>query len=96
MYQALKAAVRGQIGRFRVESLQCCIHFVSAITFTAVRIFKDKLRVEFSLNREIKSKRIKRRIQMSARRYLYFVDVIKQEEIDKDLMGWLRQAYEPA
>ena len=82
------------MGNFKVESLECCIHLVSTFTFAAVKIFKDKIRVDFSLSRKIKSDRITHFTPMSAHRFLYCVDVMKEEDIDQELMDWILEAHD--
>ena len=92
LYKQLRQAVRNELGAFKVESLECCIHFVSTFTFAAVKIFKNKIRVDFSLSTEIKDNRITHSIPMSAHRTLYCVDVVKPEDIDSQLIGWIKKA----
>lgn len=84
--------MKRELGNFKVESLECCIHFVSTFTFAAAKIFKDKIRVDFSLSRKIKNKRITHFIPMSAHRFLYCVDVQTEEDIDQELMDWIKEA----
>jgi hypothetical protein len=94
LYEKLKKAVKNEMGSFKIESLACCIHFVSTFTFAAVKIFKDMIRVDFSLSRKIKSKRIGQFLQMSAHRYLYVVDIFNEDDIDEELLKWIREAYD--
>lgn len=93
LYERLKMVLREHLGDFKVESLECCIHFVSTFTFAAVKIVKDKIRVDFSLNHKLENKRIKKSIQMSAHRYLYCIDVINENEINQELMKWIQEAH---
>lgn len=93
MYENLRQAIEKQIGYFKIESLECCIHFVSTHTFAAVKIFKDKIRLDFSLNHNIKSERIHKSVQMSTHRYLYFVDITTENEIDEKLIQWIQEAH---
>jgi hypothetical protein len=92
LYDTLKQAIKNDIGPFKVESLQCCIHFVHTTTFAAVKIFNDKIRVDFCLSYKIKSNRITHFTPMSANRYLYCVDVLNEDEIDKGLLTWIHEA----
>ncbi len=80
------------MGSLEIESLECCIHFLSAYTFAVVKILKGKIRVGFTLSRKIKSKRINQIVQMSTNRYLYSVDIAKDEDIDEELLEWIREA----
>ncbi len=92
LYQKFKLAVKQQTGLFKIESLKCCIHFVSTFTFAAVKIMKGKIRIDFSLSHKLKSKRIVDVVQMSAYRYLYVVDIRSEDEIDDELMEWIQEA----
>lgn len=92
LYKELARAVKLQLGNFKTESLECCIHFVTSFTFAAVKISKHKIIVDFSLLRKIKSKRIKQAVQISANRYLYYADVNTADEIDSTLIAWLIEA----
>ena len=94
LYQKLRQTIKNELGDFKVESLECCIHFVSTFTFAAVKIFKDKIRVDFSLSRKIKNTRITHFTPMSAHRYLYGIDVTKEEDINLQLMEWIHEALE--
>lgn len=94
MYDKLRTAIKNELGTFKVESLECCIHFVRTFTFAAVKIVRDKIRVDFSLSRKIKNNRISHVIPMSAHRQLYCVEVLKAEDIDKELLEWIREAHD--
>lgn len=94
LYEKFKQGVKKQTGPFKIESLPCCIHFVSTVTFTAVKIFKDKIRVDFSLRHPIKSKRVSAPFQMSAHRYLYATDILQEDGINEELMEWILEAYD--
>ena len=94
MYKKFLRSVKRQVGAFKIESLECCVHLVSTFTFAAVKIFKDKIRVDFSLSRKLKNKRIADTVPMSAHRYLYVVDIMNEEEIDEELMRWIREAHD--
>lgn len=94
LYQKLKQAIKEDVGPFKVESLECCIHFVGTFTFAAVKIFRDKISVDFSLSRKIQSDRIRKVVPMSTHRYLYVVDVMSEEDIDASLLAWIHEAYD--
>jgi hypothetical protein len=94
LYEKFKVAVKEQLGSFKTESLDCCIHFVSTFTFAAVKILNDKIRVDFSLSRKIKSNRINQSVQLSANRYLYFITISTEAEIDMTLMKWIEEAHD--
>lgn len=92
LYEKFKSAIKQQIGSFKIESSECCIHFVSTFTFATAKIFKDKIETHFGLYRKIKSKRMNQCIQLSANRYLYYVTITAPDEIDDTLMEWIAEA----
>jgi len=93
LYSELKEKIKKGVGRFKVDSIPCCIHFVSTSTFAAVRILKKKIRVTFTLDLEIESPRIYKSTRYSSGRFLHAVDIESRSQIDKELLGWISQAY---
>ena len=94
LYEKFKQAVEKRIGLFKVDSVECCIHFVHSSTFLAVKVFKDKIQVEFGLNHPVESRRVGKFAQISANRYLHYVDVDTEDEIDEELMEWAQEAHD--
>jgi hypothetical protein len=95
LYSRLKIAVRSSIGSFRVESLQCCIHFVATrtnYTFMCAYALRDGIKVHFTLPYEADIPG-SRRARMSANRYLYELKIRSAEEMDGRFMGLLKEAY---
>jgi Domain of unknown function (DUF5655) len=92
LYKKFKSAIKQQVDPFKIESLECCIHFVSSFTFASAKIFKDKIEVLFGLGRKIKSQRINQCVQLPANRYLYYVTINTTDEIDDTLMEWIKEA----
>lgn len=93
LYEHFKRAVRKSTGHFKIESLECCIHFVNNSTFVAVKIYKDKIRIDFTLYHTIERKRYHRFTMLSANRYLYYCYIFNEVEIDEALIGWIKEAY---
>jgi len=95
LYNKLKERIKKNIGPFWVESLPCCIHFVTApaYTFAAVYALKDRVRIHFGSSRMLGSSRIDRTAQVSANRYMHSVEIKDEKEIDSELLSWLEQAY---
>lgn len=94
LYKKFKSAVKKRVGSFQVESLECCIHFVDPVAFAAVKIMKDKIRIDFGLNEKLKSKRIVQKVPMSSKSTLYCVDVADEHEIDNELLDWIEKAHD--
>jgi hypothetical protein len=93
LYEKFQTAIENRLGSFKIESLECCIHFVTTSTFAAVKIFKDKIRVDFSLSQKMENERANLVTQMSAHRYLYSVEITDEDEIDGELIEWIWEAY---
>lgn len=85
--------VRKNVGDFRIEAVPCCIHLVSTFTFSAVWIMKDRMKIDFMLPEKLASKRITRTEQPSANRYVHYLVIKNKNDLDKELLGWLKQAY---
>ncbi len=93
LYDDLKHKLEKAIGYFKIQSLECCIHFDNTTTFVAVKIFKNKIQVEFSLGYEIVSNRILKMTQLSAHQYLHFINITNKEQIDNEFIKWIQEAY---
>ena len=94
LYKKLKLMLENTMDSFKIESLACCIHFVSTFTFAAVKVFKDKISIDFSLNHKVINKRIKQITPMSKNRFLHCIDVFTETEINAELVGWIREAHD--
>ena len=94
LYKKFKKAVRKKTGPFRIESLECCIHFVNTSTFVAVKIFKDRIQLDFVLSHPIrnKDKRIHKYVPISASRHMYYIDIRKEDDMDSEVLGWIQEA----
>jgi len=95
LFNEFKETARKKIGNFRIESLPCCIHLVKnpVYAFACVYILKDRIRVSFSLNYKIKSSRITKFAKIFGS-YKYLIDFKGEREIDKELLDWIKQAYQ--
>lgn len=80
--------------KFKIDSVPCCIHLVKSSTFCAVWIRKDNIKIDFRLDREVKSDRFLKVVKMSSSRFLYYLDVKDKKEIDKELLSWINESYE--
>jgi hypothetical protein len=66
---------------------------VNTYTFSAIWILKDKIRIDFMAPERLTSKRISRIEQPSANRYVHYLEIEKEEDLDNELLSWLKQAY---
>ena len=93
LFNDLKAKIKKRIGPIKVISLPCCIHLFGLFDFAAVFPLKDKIRIHFVLNRKLKSSLIHTSAKISSSRYKYSIYVGSKDEIDKELLKWLKEAY---
>lgn len=76
----------------------------SQISFYGSRLFamvslprrkrEDGITVSFGLGRRVESSRIAVAVEPYPSRWTHHVSVSREEEIDKELLGWLREAWE--
>lgn len=94
LFDEFVARVRAEVGVARIDSPECCIHLVKNSTFAAVWVRKDRIKIDFRLEHKIDSPRFSKMVQMSAKRYLYYMDIMSPEDMDAELMGWLKESYD--
>lgn len=92
LYTKLIQAIKKETGPFQEEVLRCCIHLVNPATFAAIRIMRNKIRIDFTLSYKVSHPRLIYAAQVSAHRYLYYVDVTDPGEVDGELMDWIGEA----
>jgi hypothetical protein len=93
LYQELLARIQ-PIGPFREEIKKTSIHLVRGAAFAGVHPRKQHLLVTIKSAKPIQSARIAKVEQVSKNRWHLDVKLAESEEIDGELLGWLRQAYE--
>jgi hypothetical protein len=93
VFEELLARVRREIGAADVVSLPCCIHLCGTHDFLAVLPRKARLEIRFSLRREVESRRITHATRISSAKHKHSTDIATVEDIDDELLGWLREAY---
>jgi hypothetical protein len=79
--------------KIKIESLPCCIHLVSNYTFGAVWALRDGIRIDFRLDHKIETQKLHRLVKMSSNRFLYYFDIKDKKEIDKEIIGYYKEAY---
>ena len=96
LYNDLKKIIKNKIGNFKIESLPCCIHFVTTktnYTFMCVYALKDGIKIHFTLPTDVKNARLPHYARMSNNRYLYELGLQTREEMNPELIKWLKEAY---
>jgi hypothetical protein len=92
LYKDLLAALRS-IGPFEEEVKKTSIHLVRGSAFAGVHPRKQHLLVTIKSANSIRNPRIVKAEQVSKNRWHLDVKVMTAEEIDAQLLGWLKEAY---
>ena len=90
--EILKAAKR--LGPVREEAKKTSIHLVRKTAFAGVATRKTALILTFKSETEILSDRIIKREQASTNRWHLEVRLKTPDQVDRELIRWLEQAYE--
>jgi hypothetical protein len=93
VFDELLARVRNEVGAVEIVALPCCIHLCGTHDFLAVLPRKAWLEIRFTLRREIQAPRIKHATRVSGAKHKHSTDVASVQDIDDELLGWLREAY---
>ena len=93
LYAQLLKITEKKVGKCKEVSLPCCIHWFGTYDFIALLPKKDKLEIRFALDEKIKSKRIFSTVPLSKNNYKNCLYVEKKEDIDKELIGWIKRSY---
>jgi uncharacterized protein DUF5655 len=92
-YDRLLAGLRA-FGPVREVPKQTSIHLEKNSGFAGVHPRKNAFNLEFRTDTKIESPRIIRQQQLSARRFEHTVKLEKETDVDNELLGWLKDAYE--
>ena len=93
LFDCLIDQIDQHIGATKIISLPCCVHLFGKYDFLAALPKKDKLEIRFALNRSLNSPTLTRSVPMSAKVFKNCIDVNDKGDIDKELIGWLGEAY---
>ncbi len=94
IYKKIVAAVK-PLGEFREETVSPgIIFFKTSSTFLAVKVKRDHLEVEFFLDHLSDSPLVSKHLQTSAKRFVHVVPVVNPDDIDKQLIGWIKHSYQ--
>jgi hypothetical protein len=94
LFDELLARVHREIGAAEIVALPCCIHLAGPHDFLAVLPRRTWLEIRFALGRELRGPRIKRSDRISSATYKHSTDITSVQDLDDELLGWIREAYE--
>ena len=93
MYEKLIKEL-SKFGPIKIEPKKTSIHLSNRFGFAGVYTRKDYINLEVHLNYKLTSKRVSKVEQASANRYHHTIQLNSAKDIDKELLGWLRKAYD--
>lgn len=93
LYAALLQAL-GSLGPVGTEPKKTCVHLVNRTGFAGVHPRKGYFNLEFKSTAPVQSTRVQKSEQISRNRYHNTVRITRYQEIDAELLQWLRAAYE--
>ena len=70
------------------------IGLINTLVFAAFRIQTEKIIVELTIRREIKSPRFTKVLRFQKQRWAYFLDIKEPKDIDEELVSWTKEACE--
>ena len=94
-YDRVLEVVRG-VGDVRAEPKKTSVHLVRSSGFAGVHPRKSALVLNVRLDRAVVSERLLKAERVSANRYHNELKLAGPEDVDAQVEGWLRAAYELA
>src|SRR5689334_17369403 len=83
-----------KFGSVRIEPKKTSIHLGNRFGFAGVYTRKDYINLEVHLKKKLTSKRVSKVEQASPNRFHHTIKLSNPKEVDKELLGWLKEAYE--
>lgn len=80
----------------RVDAVKTSINLIAKHHFGGVRVQKDGLRLGFVLHRKLTSPRVIKSEWVGGDKYGHSVKLTRADELDAELMQWLKEAYDQA
>jgi hypothetical protein len=81
------------LGPFQEEPKKTSIHLVQGSGFAGIHPRKSFLYLNLRMNRPLQGKRIAKSEQVSKNRYHNEVKITSPDEVNAELIGWLKEAY---
>lgn len=86
--------VLGKLGPIKIEPHQTSIHLVHKTAFAGVMTRRTFLLLTIKSDTPVLGPRIHKSEQTSRNRYHHEVRITTRKEIDQELLGWLKKAWE--
>ena len=92
IYARLLEALK--FGKVKEESHLTSIHLINKSALAGVATRKNYILIEFKTNYEIKNSRVDKSEQISRNRFHHRIKLVSPDEIDAQVVKWLKDAYE--
>jgi hypothetical protein len=83
-----------KFGPLKIDPKKTSIHLGNRFGFAGVYTRKNYINLEVHLNYKLTSERVSKVEQASANRYHHTIKLTNPDEIDGELLDWLKNAYE--
>lgn len=93
IYSRVLASVE-KFGPVKVESKKTSIHLCNRTAFAGIRVMNNCIALTIKSDNDIENRRIVDHEQTSANRWHLLVKLSSATDVDKELVKWLRNAYE--
>ncbi|MEM7371159.1 MAG: DUF5655 domain-containing protein [Bacteroidota bacterium] len=94
LYEQIKEHI-SDWGEFREEAVEPdVIFFKTKSTFLAIKVKKKWLDIEFFLDHLEDIHPVKKHLQTSKRRFAHLVSIDSQEDINQQLLAWIKASYD--
>src|SRR5579862_9228002 len=93
IYENLIAELQ-KFGSLKIEPKKTSIHLGNRFGFAGVYTRKDYINLEVHLNYRLGSKRASKIEQASTNRFHHTIKLTSEKDIDKELLTWLKEAYD--
>jgi len=85
--------VLNSFGTIELNPVKSVIQVRAGATFLSIKPKKEYVELEFQLGRAIETFPVHRSVRISGNRVLHFLYVQSKQDINKQLTGWLKEAY---
>jgi len=83
-----------KFGPIKIDPKKTSIHLSNRFGFAGVYTRRDYINLEVHLNYKLTGNRIGKAEQASANRFHHTIKLMSPDDIDGDLLSWLKQAYD--
>ena len=83
-----------KFGQLKIEPKKTSIHLGNRFGFAGVYTRQNYINLEVHLNYKLTSKRVLKVEQASTNRFHHTIKLTNEKDVDKELLDWLREAYE--